>query len=67
MEGGAYHYSHLLGKTTWGHQVQATIVSTGKTALCYELKRYDKANGNKIQMAISTAQSLPIPRKPVMF
>lgn len=63
IEGGSYHYSHLLGKTVWGHQVQATIVSTGKTALCYELNRYDKETTNKIQIAISTAQSLPIVQK----
>ena len=64
MEGGSYHYSHLQGNTVWEHQVQATIVSTGKTALCYEFNRYDKDKNSKIQMAILTAQSLPTAYKP---
>jgi hypothetical protein len=59
MEGGAYHYSHLLGKTVWGHQIQAAIVSTGKTALCYEFKRYDKEADSKIQNIRAMAASLP--------
>lgn len=63
MQGGAYLYSHLLGKTVWGHQVQAAIISTGNTALCYELERYDKERNSKIEIALGTAESLPTAQK----
>ena len=44
MEGTAFHHSHLLKKTVWGHQVQATMVSCGNVALNYDLHWYDNSN-----------------------
>ena len=48
MEGAAFHHSHLLGKTVWGHQVQATMVSVGgRVAFNYDLHWYD--NSGKVK------------------
>jgi len=37
MEGGAFVYSYLLGKTVWGYQVMTALISDGDTALCYKV------------------------------
>jgi hypothetical protein len=64
MEGGAFVYSHLLGKTTWGHQAISALVSDGETALCYKLERCGKDGASKIEQAIQIAESLPVPQRP---
>ncbi len=58
-EGAGWHYSHLEGKVVYGYQVHAAIVSTGKTALCYSLKRYSKESGTKVEMTLDVIKSLP--------
>ncbi len=58
-EGTGWYYSHLEGKVVYGYQVHAAIVSTGKTGLCYSLKRYSKENGTKVEMTLDVLQSLP--------
>ncbi len=58
-EGAGWHYSHLEGKVVYGYQVHAAIVSTGKTALCYSLKRYSKEGGTKVEMTLDVINSLP--------
>lgn len=58
MEGGAFVYSHLLGKTVWGHQAIAALISDGDTALCYKLERCDKNGAGEIEQAMETAASL---------
>ena len=60
MEGTAFHYSHLLGKTVWGHQALAALISAGDTSLCYHLGRCDKSKGGKIEMVRRIAESLPV-------
>jgi len=58
-EGTGWHYSHLEGKVVYGYQVHAAIVSTGKTSLCYSLKRYDKEHATKVDMTKNIIESLP--------
>jgi len=58
MESGAFAYSHLLGKTVWGHQARAALNSDGETALCY--KRCGKNDAGKIEQAADIASSLPM-------
>ena len=60
MEGGAFAYSHLLGKTVWGHQAMAALISDGETALCYKLERCGKNDAGKIEQAAEIASSLPM-------
>ena len=50
MEGTAFHHSHLLGKTVWGHQVQATMISCGDIALIGDLHRYDNSDKAKTRV-----------------
>ncbi len=59
-EGAGWHYSHLEGKIVYGYQVHAAIVSTGKTALCYSLKRYSKEGGTKVKMTLDIIQGKSI-------
>jgi len=58
-KGTRWYYSHLEGKVVYGYQVHAAIVSTGKTGLCYSLKRYSKGNSTKVEMTLDVLQSLP--------
>ncbi len=58
-EGAGWHYSHLEGKVVYGYQVHAAIVSAGKTALCYSLKRYSKEDETKVEMTLDVLKSLP--------
>ena len=64
MEGGAFVYSHLLGKTVWGHQAMAALISDGDTALCYKLERCGKNDAGKIEQAVEIAKSLPMAERP---
>lgn len=68
MEQTDFHYSHLEGRTVFGHQVQATMVQCENTSLIYDIRRYDKtkikADGTprtKIDDACEMAQAMPIP------
>ena len=44
----------------YGHQLLNCTVSCGEMSLCYELKRYDKAEKSKIDMTVDLIASLPI-------
>jgi hypothetical protein len=61
IEQAAFHHSHLLGKTVWGHQLQATMIRWGHHTLIYDLHRYDKQKQSKIDDVCSIANSLPVP------
>jgi hypothetical protein len=63
MEGTAFHYSHLLGKTVWGHEALAALLSTENTALVYHLERCGERKGGKIEAVKEIANSLPEARK----
>jgi hypothetical protein len=63
MEGTAFHYSHLLGKKTWGHQALAALIGTGETTLCYQLERCGKREGGKIEAVKGIADSLPVAQR----
>jgi hypothetical protein len=64
MESGSFVYSHMLGKTVWGHQALAALVSDGDTALCYSLALCGKTEGGKIEQAAEIAYSLPFAQRP---
>jgi hypothetical protein len=59
-----FHHSHLLSKQVWGHQVVATMVSCGKTALNYDIHRYDKTVQSKMAYAQEVLSQLPIAETP---
>lgn len=63
-----FHYSHLEGKTVFGHQVQATLVQCGQAALIHDIRRYDKtrkkADGTthtKVDDVCEIAKTMPTP------
>lgn len=60
IESASFHHSHLLGKQVWGHQVMATMLSCGDTALNFDVHQYDKIQ-SKIDYMIELASTLPIP------
>ena len=66
MEGTGWHYSHLEEKQVFGHQIFGTRISTGNTALCYQLRRCCPENGSKIDMAVQLLDDLPETRVPVI-
>lgn len=57
-----FHHSHLLGKRVCGHQVISTMLSSGDSALNYDMHRYDKTKQTKIDYVMEMAQSLPVPK-----
>ena len=67
MQGTAFHHSHLLNKSVWGHQVQAAMVSNGETALIYDVHRYNKEKQTKIEYAVDLIKQLPKPEAPAYF
>ncbi len=62
IEKGSFHHSHLLGKTVWGHQVIATMISCMGHTLNYDIQLYDKENQSKIDYVIELSKKLPIPK-----
>ena len=66
MEGTGWHYSHLERKQVFGYQIFGTHISTGNTALCYELRRCCPENGSKIDMAVQLLDHLPETNVPVI-
>lgn len=56
-----FHYSHLEGRSVWGHQVQATLVQCGDYSLIHDIHRYDKTKQSKIDDACDLAKTIPIP------
>lgn len=61
IEKTGFHNSHALGKTVWGHQVQATMVSCMGHTLNYDIELYDKEKQSKIDYVCDLAKTLPIP------
>jgi len=61
IEMAEFHHSHLLHKRVWGHQVMATMISCGKTALNYDIHKYDKRSQSKMDYAKELISGLPIP------
>jgi len=66
MEGTGWHYSHLEGKLVFGYQIFGAHISTGNTALCYNLRRCCPENGSKIDMAAQLLDDLPETKAPVI-
>ena len=66
MEGTGWHYSHLEGKQVFGYQIFGAHISTGNTALCYELRRCCPESGAKIDMAVQLLDALPETGAPVI-
>ena len=67
MQGTSFHHSHLLNKDVWGHQVQATMVSTSNIALIYDVHRYYKEKQSKMEYAIELIKQLPKPETKSYF
>lgn len=59
MEETGWHYSDLEGKQVFGYQIFGAHISTGNTALCYDLRRCCPENGSKIDMAVQPLDDLP--------
>ncbi|GHU57008.1 hypothetical protein AGMMS49975_21570 [Clostridia bacterium] len=59
IESADFHYSHLLGKTVWGHQVISTMMSCGDVSLNFDLCHYDKSK-SKIDSVVEMASTLPV-------
>lgn len=66
MEGTGWHSSHLEGKQVFGYQIFGAHISTGNTALCYELRRCYPENGSKIDMAVQLLDDLPETGVPII-
>jgi len=67
IEMAGFHHSHLLNKQVWGHQVMAAMLSCGKTALNYDIHRYDKTKQTKIEYALELIGKLPVPKTKAYF
>ena len=67
IEMAGFHHSHLLNKQVWGHQVMATMLSRGETALNYDIHRYDKTEQTKIEYALELIGKLPAPKTKAYF
>jgi len=67
IEKAEFHYSHLLRKKVWGHQVMATMVSCLKRALNYDIHRYDKTKESKMDYAKKLISELPLPETAAYF
>ena len=63
IEQADFHFSHLEGKSVWGHQVQATLVQCGEYSFIHDIHRYDKTKQSKIDDACELAETMPIPPK----
>ncbi|ACL22100.1 IS701-like element ISDha16 family transposase [Desulfitobacterium hafniense] len=63
IEQADFHFSHLEGKSVWGHQVQATLVQCGDHSLIHDVHQYDKTKLSKIDDACELAKTMPIPPK----
>jgi hypothetical protein len=64
IEGCGNHYSHLLGRHTYGHQVVAVILSVGPKAWAYDVEIYDNGKDagavrSKIDISIDMIMSIP--------
>ncbi|MBR7083753.1 MAG: transposase [Oscillospiraceae bacterium] len=58
IESAEFHYSHLKGKSDYGHQAIAVLLSCNGITLLYAIKMYNKSV-SKIDMMCEIAQKLP--------
>ena len=58
IESADFHFSHLKGKSDYGHQAIAVLLSCNGMTLLYAIKMYDKSV-SKIDMMCEIAQQLP--------
>ena len=58
IESAEFHYSHLKGKSDYGHQAIAVLLSCNGITLLYAIKMYDKSV-SKIDRMCEIAQELP--------
>ena len=58
IESADFHYSHLKGKSDYGHQAIAVLLSCNGITLLYTIKMYDKSV-SKIDIMCKLAQELP--------
>ena len=58
IESAEFHYSHLKGKSDYGHQAIAVLLSCNGITLLYAIKMYDKSV-SKIDRMCEIAQKLP--------
>ena len=58
IESADFHFSHLKGKSDYGHQAIAVLLSCNGITLLYAVKMYDKSV-SKIDMMCEIAQELP--------
>ena len=58
IESAEFHYSHLKGKSDYGHQSIAVLLSCNGITLLYAIKMYDKSV-SKIDRMCEIAQKLP--------
>ena len=58
IESSGFHYSHLKGKSDYGHQAIAVLLSCNGITLLYTIKMYDKSV-SKIDRMCKIAQELP--------
>ena len=58
IDSAYFHYSHLKGKSDYGHQAISVLLSCNGITLHYAVKMYDKSI-SKIDIACEIAQELP--------
>lgn len=61
MQDCAYHFSHLEGKSVWGHQLLSTMIQCNDHTLIYDIHPYKKNGKSKIDLVCELTSSLPIP------
>lgn len=59
IESAYFHYSHLKGKTDYGHQAVCILLSCNGITLPYAIVLYDKSI-SKIEIVTQIAQELPV-------
>ena len=57
MQGAGWHYSHLEGKATCGHQIHAAMAGTGETSLSYSLEQKPTVSSTRME-DVSLRQTL---------
>jgi hypothetical protein len=60
IEATDFHFSHLEGKTVWGHQLLCAMLATGSLTLPYHIEHYEKDSISKIDKVCQIIDSLPI-------
>lgn len=61
IQNSDYHFSHLEGKTVWGHQLLSTMIQCNGCTLTYDIQPYERGGKSKIDLVCDLASSLPPP------